>query len=162
MKVWSERAQEIAFLLNPAFCGRILYSTIKTYANNSHRALPFPLIYLVLPLVLHKSTREKINSQTQLLVWIQKYPELLIDFPQRARDLVPITNETLEFLLQTGKIELTPNGEVDIVGSQKTLSKTKFLDSEVKDFLTKSEHIAKWFVNAGKAETIYVGLGVRP
>ena len=98
MKVWSERAQEIAFLLNPAFCGRILYSTIKTYANNSHRALPFPLIYLVLPLVLHKSTREKINSRTQLLVWIQKYPELLIDFPQRARDLVPITNETLEFL----------------------------------------------------------------
>ena len=67
-----------------------------------------------------------------------KYPELLIDFPQRARDLVPITNETLEFLLQTGKIELTPNGEVDIVGSQKTLSKTKFLDSEVKDCLTKA------------------------
>mgnify|MGYP000535543387 FL=1 len=74
MKVWSERAQEIAFLLNPAFCGRILYSTIKTYANNSHRALPFPLIYLVLPLVLHKSTREKINSRTQLLVWIQNIP----------------------------------------------------------------------------------------
>ncbi len=25
------RTHEVAYLLNPAFCGRILYSTIKTY-----------------------------------------------------------------------------------------------------------------------------------
>ena len=31
MKSWNMRSHEVAFLLNPAFCGRVLYSTIKTY-----------------------------------------------------------------------------------------------------------------------------------
>ena len=162
MKKWNERAQEVAFLLNPAFCGRILYSAIKNYSENAQRALPFPLIYLILPLILHKSTRDSINSRTQLLIWAQRNPELLIDFPQRARDLIPITNESLEFLLQTGYVQLTPNGELDILITQKALSKTKFVDDEIKECLKKSEHVAKWFAVTGKVETIYIGLGVRP
>ena len=159
MKNWNLRTHEVAFLLNPAFCGRVLYSTIKTYNEKANRALPFPLIYLVLPLVLHKETRANINSRTQLQLWVQRYPQLLIDFPKRARELVPITNE---FLLQTGNIILTPNGELEISPTLKSLSKTKFVDDEISECLKKGEHIAKWFVAAGKAETIYIELGVRP
>ncbi len=161
-KNWNLRTHEVAFLLNPAFCGRVLYSTIKTYNEKANRALPFPLIYLVLPLVLHKETRANINSRTQLQLWVQRYPQLLIDFPKRARELVPITNESVEFLLQTGNIILTPNGELEISPTLKSLSKTKFVDDEVSECLKKGEHIAKWFVAAGKAETIYIELGVRP
>lgn len=156
------RSHEVAFLLNPAFCGRVLYSTIKTYSEKTSRAFPFPLIYLVLPLVLHKETRIHINSRTQLQLWVQRYPQLLIDFPQRARELVPITNESVEFLLQTGKILLTPNGVLEISPTSKTLSKTKFVDDEILECLKKAEHIAKWFAAAGKVETIYIELGVRP
>lgn len=162
MKNWNLRTHEVAFLLNPAFCGRVLYSTIKTYNEKANRAFPFPLIYLVLPLVLHKETRANINSRTQLQLWVQRYPQLLIDFPKRARELVPITNESVEFLLQTGNIILTPNGELEISPTLKSLSKTKFVDDEISECLKKGEHIAKWFVAAGKAETIYIELGVRP
>ncbi len=162
MKNWNLRTHEVAFLLNPAFCGRVLYSTIKTYNEKANRALPFPLIYLVLPLVLHKETRANINSRTQLQLWIQRYPQLLIDFPKRARELVPITNESVEFLLQTGNIILTLNGELEISPTLKSLSKTKFVDDEISECLKKGEHVAKWFVAAGKAETIYIELGVRP
>ena len=162
MKNWNLRTHEVAFLLNPAFCGRVLYSTIKTYNEKANRALPFPLIYLVLPLVLHKETRAHINSRTQLQLWVQRYPQLLIDFPKRARELVPITNESDEFLLQTGNIILTPNGELEISPTLKSLSKTKFVDDEISECLKKGEHVAKWFVAAGKAETIYIELGVRP
>lgn len=95
-------------------------------------------------------------------LWVQRYPQLLIDFPQRARELVPITNESVEFLLQTGKILLTPNGELEISPTSKTLSKTKFVDDEISECLKKAEHIAKWFAAAGKVETIYIELGVRP
>lgn len=156
------RSHEVAFLLNPAFYGRVLYSIIKTYNEKTSRAFPFPLIYLVLPLVLHKETRVHINSRTQLQLWVQRYPQLLIDFPQRARELVPITNESVEFLLQTGKILLTPNGELEISPTSKTLRKTKFVDDEISECLKKAEHIAKWFVAAGKVEIIYIELGVRP
>lgn len=156
------RAREVAYLLNPPFCGRVLYSTIKTYNEKTSRALPFPLIYLVLPLILHKETRTNINSRTQLQLWVQRYPQLLIDLPQRIRELVPITNESVEFLLQTGKILLTPTGELEISPTSKTLSKTKYVDDEVSECLKKGEHVAKWFATAGKVETIYIELGVRP
>ena len=95
-------------------------------------------------------------------LWVQRYPQLLIDFPQRARELIPITNESVEFLLQTGKILLTPNGELEISPTSKTLSKTKFVDDEISECHKKAEHIAKWFAAAGKVETIYIELGVRP
>lgn len=162
MKSWNARTREVAYLLNPAFCGRILYASIKEYESKTNRAFPFPLIYLILPLVLHKATREHINSRTQLWQWIQNYPHLLIDFPQRTRDLVPITNETVEFLLQSGKICLTPNGELEAPASTKALSKAKYVDDEIAECLKKSEHVARWFASSGKVETVYICLGVRP
>ena len=36
VKSWDKRTHEVAYLLNPAFCGRILYSTIKTYSEKTH------------------------------------------------------------------------------------------------------------------------------
>lgn len=162
VKSWDRRAHEVAFLFNPAFCGRIIYTTIKTYNEKAKRAFPFPLVFLVLPLVLHRETRNNINSRTQLLLWVQRFPHLLIGFPQRARELVPITNEAVEFLLQTGKIYLTPSGELEISPGIRTLSKTKFTDDEIADCIKKSEHVARWFATAGKTETIYIELGVKP
>jgi hypothetical protein len=132
------------------------------YNEKAKKPLSFPLIYLVLPLVLHKETRSHINSRTKFHLWIQKNPDLLIDFPKRTRDLVPITNESIEFLLQTGLVKLTSTGELQISSDLNALNKKKFVDDEITECLTKSEHIARWFVEAGTVETIYVQLGVRP
>ena len=162
MKRWSQRTHEIAYLLNPAFCGRLLYAAIKEYERNLKRSIPFPLVYLILPLVLHKPTRDQINSRTRFLRWIQGNQYLLIGFPRRASELVVITNEAIEMLLQANMIQLTQNGELCIVSSEKALSKTRFVNSEISECITKSEHVARWFASAGRIETIYIGLGVRP
>lgn len=162
MRDWNERSKEVAYLLNPAFCGRVIYNTVKTYGEITHRAFPFTLTYLILPLILRRNTRELINSRTQMLIWVQRYPETLIDFPKRARELIPITNEAVELLIQTGVLQLTCNGELEIVQTMKTLSKTKFTNDEVKDCINKSGHIAKWFATAGKVENIFICLGVKP
>ncbi len=159
---WNNRSREVAYLLNPAFCGRIIYNAINTYGEITHRAFPFSLTYLVLPLVLQKSTREVINSRTQILIWAQRYPEALIDFSKRARELVTITNEAVELLLQAGQIKITNNGELEVVQTIKALSKTKYVNDEIKDCISKSEHVAKWFAAAGKVETIFICLGVKP
>ena len=162
MKSWDQRTHEVAYLLNPAFCGRLLYATIKEYEHKAQHAFPFPLVYLVLPLVLHKQTRSRINSRTHLLQWIQINQYLLIGFSKRAHELVIITNEALELLLHSGVIQFTPNGELSIIDSSKKLSKRHFIDHEIYECIVKSEHVARWFVRAGKIETIYIGLGVRP
>lgn len=162
MNSWNERTHEVAYLLNPAFCGRMLYSTINTYCARMQRAFPFPLVYLVLPLVLHRETRENINSRKQLHLWVQEYPQFLIDFPKRAEELIPITNEAIELLLQTGKLVLTSDAELVISPVSHSLSKTKYVDPEISECLLKCEHIARWFAAAGKVENIYIELGVRP
>lgn len=162
MKAWKDRAKEVAYLLNPAFCGRILYNTIKVYNEVSKRPLPFPLIYLVFPLILHKKTRLIISSRTQLLVWLQRNPEIFIGFSERSKNMVPITNEAIEFLLQSGMIKLTNNAELVISQTLRPISKTKYTNTEVKECITKGEHVAKWFAATGKVETIFISLGVRP
>lgn len=162
MKKWNERSPEVAHLLNPAFCGRLLYAAIQSYETTANRSFPFPLIYLVLPLVLHKGTREKINSQTKFLIWTQNNSELLISMAKRARNLIQITNEAIEFLLQTGRLAITQNGELEVKKDQRPLSSTKFADNEVKECIKKSAHIGRWFARTGRIETIYISLGVRP
>lgn len=162
MNSWSMRTPEIAFLFNPAFCGRLLYVTIKTYNEQTDASFPIPLIYLVLPLVLHKETRKLIDSRTQLHLWIQKYPHLLIDFPGRTKGLVEITNESLEFLLQTKLIYVTSNGKLKLNKTSKKISEGKFVDDEISECVRKSKQIGKWFAKAGKVETIFIELGVRP
>lgn len=162
MREWSSRSKEVAYLLNPAFCGRIIYNTVKIYGDITKRAFPFPLIYLILPLILHKKTRELINSRTQLMIWVQRYPETLINFPKRAKELVPITNEAIELLFQCNLLKLTNNGEIEVVKTVKALSKTKYSNDEIKECIKKSEHVGKWFAVAGKVETIFIGMGVKP
>ena len=97
-----------------------------------------------------------------MIIWVQRYPQFLIDFSRRTRELVPITNEAVEFLLQTGKIYLNSSGKLEILPTSRSLSKTKFIDEEIADCLKKGEHVAKWFATTGKVETIYITLGVRP
>ena len=162
MRSWEYRPEEVKNLLNPAFCGRVIYSSISEYQNKTGRDFPFPLVYLILPLILPQSIREKIDSRTQFVNWVQKHQELVYNFGKRASDLIEITNEAVEFMMQTGFIKLTDNGELTKEKLAGTLSKTKYTDSEVIDCLKKAEHVGRWFAKAGKVVTIYAGLGVRP
>ena len=162
MKNWENRATEIAYLLNPAFCGRILYHAIKSYQEESKRPMSFPLVYLILPLVLHRKTRERIKSVTQMQIWIQRNPEMLIGFSERAKNLVSITNEAVEFLMQSGIITLTNNAELEQAQLVKAINSSKYTNDEIKDCITKSSSVAKWFAKSGTVETIYVSWGVKP
>lgn len=162
MRGWEQRSTEVAYLLNPAFCGRIIYNAIKTYSGQTNRPMPFPLVYLILPLVLHKKTRERINSVTQMQVWIQRNPDALIGFAERANSMVKVTNEAVELLLQSGVINLTNNAELEQCKLKKSLSSSKYTNDEIKKCITKSTNVAKWFAKAGTVETIYTSWGVRP
>ena len=53
MRRWEERPIEVANLLNPAFCGRLLYQSIVGHSEYESKDMPYVLFFLVLPLVLH-------------------------------------------------------------------------------------------------------------
>ena len=96
MRAWDKRPDEVKYLLNPAFCGRVIYGTVSEYQKISRRDFPFPLVYLIMPLILPRPIRTEINSRTQLVNWVQKHQELVFNFGKRAADLVEITNEEVE------------------------------------------------------------------
>lgn len=160
MQSWEERTNEVKNLLNPAFCGRLLFEAVKEYKKNTNDAMPFPLIYLVLPLVLHKGTREKINSHTAFINWVHANPMILVGFNRRARDLVDITNISVEFLVQTGYFQLSNEGKLDI--ENKKLSVNKSAELDVKECLKKAKHVGKWFALNNRVESIFLALGVKP
>jgi len=160
---WDKRTPEIANLLNPSFCALILYSTIFEYQKKAKDGLPFPLLYLILPIVLHKSTRDRINSRTNMVVWLQRNPDVLVGFPERAKSLVSFTNEAIEFLLLQ-EICIINNGKSFIT---KTVSKSNISqyitsDEEVNDCIQKAENVGRWFCNMRAPENIYAAWGVKP
>ena len=161
MKSWFERSPEVSYLLNPAFCARILYGTIISYKKECKRDFPFVLLYLVLPIVLHKETRKKINTITHMQVWLQRNQYLLIGYAKRAKSLVPITSESVEFLIQNDIAVFT--GDNIAINCPLKPSKLKNIsDDEMLECFHKAEAVGKWFARNGTAENIYQSWGVRP
>lgn len=162
MRAWNDRPEEVKNLYNPAFCGRVLHATVAEYTKKTGRDFPFPLVYLVLPLVMVTPIRDEIDSKTRLTIWAQSHQELLYNFGKRASDLVEITNEAVEFMLQTGILRITYEGDIAVSITDSKISRTKYTDDEVIKCITKAEHVARWFATAGRISTIYMCLGVRP
>jgi len=162
MKTWSQRAEEVAYLFNPAFCGEILRRCIKEYSETSSNPMPYALIFLALPLILHKTTRESVNPRTrQLHLWLQANPEVRIEYAEHARRLVPITHEALTFLLQVKAISIDEDAQIGVLPyRQRNLPSQR--TGEIAECYTKAAVIGRWFARAGTSETVYTMLGVKP
>ena len=94
-------------------------------------------------------------------VWIQRNPEVLIDFSRRAKSLISVTNEAIEFLLNS-RIIAVEAAELELLVLLKTSKQKVISDEEVLNCFAKAEALGKWFARAGAAENIYTSWGVRP
>lgn len=163
MERWSKRSLEVAYLLNPAFCAGLVYLTIKEYSKKTSCGLPFSVMYLILPILLHKRTREHISSKTNMVKWLQDRPELLIGFSGRVNSLIDYTNETIEFLLSHEVVKIVGDKIQIISNLSATLMKEQAKkDSEIKDCYLKAENLGRWFANMKSQENIYIAWGIKP
>lgn len=158
---WETRRTESAQLLNPAFCGELLRRSIRTHNAVSPRLIPFPLLFLTLPIVLHRQTRESISATTkeQMHVWLQNHQSMRIGFADRARDLVPITREAIAFLLQIGAIAVDDRAGIRLT---RYVARNVPVSPEITDCYKKAEILGRWFARAGAPAAIYTMWGVKP
>lgn len=79
---WENRTPIVANLLNPAFCGEILRRFIKSYNSKSEHNTPFLLCFIVLPILLHKETRDNLprSTVTHVLTWIDSNDIIFMNF----------------------------------------------------------------------------------
>ena len=86
LSTWSERPQELAYLLNPAFLGAIIWRGVGSYAATASVGMPFEFSPLVFPLVLHPATRAILpDIRTTFPTWLQDHREVLVELPDRIR-----------------------------------------------------------------------------
>ena len=166
MMAWSERPREIQSLLNPAFCAQLLWRTARTLAvsDSSRSGLDFSLVFLVLPMCLHKEIRSALpgNVSTSMAVWVLRTPLAPAILADRAIALVSTTKEALVFggiygLLRFDGTTLVSNGDW-----APDFPKAKFQSDEVRLCTRAAEFLGRWFARTGNAETVLAILGVQP
>lgn len=162
MKRWDHRPIEIRNLFNPAFCGLILFRAMRAYEEEDSRGMPFSLSLLVLPLCLHKDSREVItnNLRGYLLRITEMNPQLQVGFAARTTAMLPYTFESFGFLMEGGCISIENDGRFLTIPDK---VKKKIDGTEETIACQRSARfIGKEFARIVDRVTIYTTFGVRP
>jgi hypothetical protein len=165
VKPWHERPAELANLLNPAFGGLVLSTAVQSFQEQAGHGMPYPLAALVLPLILHKATRESLprDTRTTLLAWLEREQALLPHFAPRVRSVLPYTQEAIRFLAGRDVLRLAGGGLLEIgsgqIGSTARLTRQS---EEVRVCLNRAQFVGRWLAQAGETATVYQALGIQP
>lgn len=162
---WAERSFEERSLLNPCFCGMLIWHAALGYRKESERAISLEESFLVLPLVLHRGTRDALprDVRTSLAVWIQEHPLVRGRLAERARSLAPYTKEALLFSGCRGVL-LFSGGSIEAERAKRRAitSVLRVASAEVADCAKRSIFVGRWFARAGGPSTVLALWGVKP
>lgn len=163
IKAWNQRNPIVANLLNPAFCGEVIRRTADTYNKATNTNFPFAFIFIVLPIILHKDTRDRMPKTTRsyLFAWVEDNEDLFYNFSIRARQMVPFAKESILFLLQNNLIEIDDKGQIIVLTKRIKRFSGDDLE-EVNSILAKSEMLGKWLSNNSSINSVYSFFRITP
>lgn len=161
---WNERPAEEAALYNPAFCGELLARSVVSYEEEVGRAFPFPLVFLILPLVLHPATRDRLPSRSNALLqaWAVEHSSWLVGIGDRALSLRPVAREALMFMAQHGLLRV--GGEGVSRAEHFKLPRRVRPDgtSETEASRRAAGFVGRWFARQSSEALVLRALGMRP
>lgn len=162
MKRWDQRPFEVRNLFNPAFCGLVLFKALLGYEEENPNGMPFSLALIVLPLCLHKDSRQVVadNPRSYLLKTVEKNPQLLVGFASRAGDLMPFSLEGLGLLMDRGCFTVSRDGRLKTV--PELVRKSVVGTSESVSCQRVARVIGKEFARIADRVTVYTAFGIRP
>ena len=151
-----------ANLFNPAFCATVLGYSARGFAEERATGFPWLLAFIVLPLVLHKSTREvtPTTKRTKFHTWVERNPAIRIGFAERARNMVPHVREAIIFGASAGFLICDPKGNLFAGPAipRKTMTSNS---AEVRDCILRARTLGAVLANAGSDHTVLAMLGVQ-
>lgn len=161
---WSNRPIEQARLLNPAFLGALMWSCAEGYYSINQQGIPYPLLFVAMPVVLHKPTRASLpkSIRTSLAAWLGENTQVHVHFIERATSLVPVVKEGLLFSVNGQLLSLTSS---QIMAAPRPRSMARFLresSDEVRDCMEKAKFVGRWFASSGDYTTVMALWGVMP
>jgi hypothetical protein len=161
---WSDRPIEQARLLNPAFLATLIWSCVEGYCSIDQEGIPYPLLFVAMPVILHKATREGLPKtvRTSLAAWLGENAQVNFPFAERATTLVPLVKEGVLFGVNGQLLSLSSSR---IVAAPRPRSMARFLresSDEVRDCMVKAKFVGKWFASSGDYTTVMALWGVTP
>ncbi len=162
MKRWDQRPFEVRNLFNPAFCGLVLFRALQGYEEENQAGIPFSLALLVLPLCLHKDSRQVIaaSPRSYLLKTVEMNPQLMVGFANRVSDLMPFALEAFGLLMESGCFVVSQDGRLMTVPGKVRKSVTGTNESISCQRVARI--IGKEFARIADRVTVYTTLGIRP
>jgi hypothetical protein len=158
----NEEPMEIKNLFNPVFLTTVLGTSVGAYQSKSKKGFPYVLSFLLLPLVLHKKTRDTIpnSANASLHKWINQNQQIKIDIENRISGLSEKIKKSIILGSNYGFFKFSEDGRIIL------LTKMKYdviidSQSEVKSILKKAHVLGKLFSSMDAVE-IFALLGVRP
>jgi hypothetical protein len=165
MTKWINRSHEEATLLNPAFCALILTLAVSDHEKESNCGMPFVFPFMLLPIILHKPTRDALPKSTQKVfsTWLEEHEDIRATFPERVQSLRDFVREALLFAMTHNCLTIADDGTLKIGKKPRGISPyTKSATDEVRDCLHKAHFVGRWLSTAGPASTIMALWGIRP
>jgi hypothetical protein len=162
VKRWDQRPFEIRNLFNPAFCGLVLFRAMQGYEEEDTRGMPFSLSLLVLPICLHKDSREVIagSPRSYLLKTTERNPQVQVGFAERVTAMLPYAFEGFGLLMERGCISVTDDGRVKTIPEKVRKSVTG--TDETKSCQRVARIVGKEFARIADRVTVYTTFGIRP
>ena len=163
MRVWQERPIEIAHLFNPAFCGLLMAAGVSGFTERDENGMPYPLSFVLLPIVLHRSTREALPNtlSTKMHPWIQQNQDARVGFAERCHAISGHIREAVLFAGLSGLISFSADARMK---PTKASLKTPAwpTESESAVCLRRARFVGRWLANAGEVGTVFAMWGIRP
>lgn len=162
MKRWDQRPIEIRNLFNPAFCGLVLFRAMQGYEEVDGHGIPFSLSLLVLPLCLHKDSREVIadSPRSYLLKTMEKNPQVQVGFADRVTAMLPYAFEGFGLLMERGCSSVANDGRIQTIPNKVRKSVTG--TDETKSCQRVARIVGKEFARIADRVTVYTAFGIRP
>ncbi len=161
---WAQRPVEEARIFNPAFCGELVGHTVAEYHRTRQAALNMVTAFLVLPLTLHRPTREALpgRANTAFAGWVAQRAALLVELPDRARHLRPVSREALLFAIHHQFLALEPEGLLPGAKPVRRGARYSVSTDEADAARRAAALLGRWFASQGTQTSILRGMGVTP
>jgi hypothetical protein len=156
-------SEELA-LFNPAFLSRLLHRTVSEFQKTTPGAMSISLMFLAVPVALHKPTREDlpVNAAARMQQWIRQHPRHMARLSERVLSLRPFTGIAIRFGLVHGV--LVADGPLVAAGSvrRKPRRFSGMETIEVDECLRAAGFLGRWFARQPDAATLLAWWGLRP
>jgi hypothetical protein len=143
----------------------LLWEAAAAYSTAAGVSLPFEVSFVVLPMVLHRETRESLPRavSTSLAVWLEENPLARSRVGDRARTLMPFTKDAIIFGGIHGLLDLSQGAVLAREDWKKAIAmELRDSTAEVRVCARRAEFVGRWFAGTGSPGTVMALLGVKP